>query len=378
MRNKLKSEEGIQFGLRHIPDRKPPLDLKRRIMSNLQTQPESLIKRLKNRVAELFISPGRPGPVLVLASLVLVFFAGVQIDGFLEGPEPVAVSRNEPESIGPEMNADALFYLGRSLLASGQADRALEAFHRATLLEPENPQYTLWQGAAYYALGDIDAERKSYQQLIDSRPDFLPARLNLAHNFLQNGLVDQAKELYEQVLKHDPAEKSALYNRALALHLNDEKTAEIQAWKQFLNQYRTGVWAQRALRHLYENNDYTFRSYFIDYRSVILNQDLLLGSPGGEQEREIEYFVSRLKGGAPEVLHIVVFKQNDATKARQIARSLRSALVGKLPALNDKNIRISWFGEPETFETPDRKSVYLPEGVLIFSAPENKRKEERI
>ncbi len=378
MRDEFKSEAGIQFGLRHLPNIKPPKDLKQRIMNNLQPQHKSLPKRLKERVAEFVTFHGPVGPVLVMASMVLAFYAGMQIDGFLEGPEPVAESQIKTKPIGRQMNADATFYLGRSMLAAGQADKALEAFRRAALLQPENPQFMLWQGAAYYALGDVDAERKSYQQLIDTRPDFLAARLNLAHNFLQNGLADQAKELYEQILEHDPTEKTALYNRALALHLSNEKTTEIKAWKQFLNQYRTGIWAHRALRHLYQNNDYTYRSYLIGYRSVILNQDLLLGSPGKEQEHEIQYFVSQFEGDAPEVLNIVVFKQNDAIQAKQIARSLRSTLVSKAPTLSNRNIRISWFGEPETMEMPDRNRVYLPEGVLIFSAPENNRKEERI
>jgi tetratricopeptide (TPR) repeat protein len=377
MKDKLASETGIQSRLRHLPDKTPPEDLQQRIMRSLPSQRKSLAKRLQKNIRDFFSLS--VGPVLAMASLALAFFTGMQTDRYLRGDDEIVTAlRNESVTVLQKTNAEAAFYLGRSLLVSDQPEVALNAFRQAALLQPGNPQYVLWQGAAYYALGKVEEERESYRQLIDSRPDYLPARVNLAHNLMQNGLPDQAKQLYEQVLQYDPTEKTALYNRALALNLQDKKTAEAKAWKDFLRQYRTGIWAYRALRHLHEIGDYSYRNYQIGYRSIILNQDLLLGPPGMEQDLEIKYLSGRFVDQAPGVLNIVVYKQDDVQQAKTIARTLRRAVISQVSASGNRDVRVSWFGEPEAMATPDRDSVYLSKGVLIFSAPKNKRKEERI
>ena len=275
------------------------------------------------------------------------------------------------------MNGDAYFYLGRSLLAVGQAAEALDAFRRAELLQPDNPDYILWQGAAHYALGEIDYERQSYQQLIRMRPDFLPARLNLAHNFLQGGQLVQAEQLYEQVLERDPEEKTALYNRALVLRLRGKVAAEAEAWKESLRHYRTGVSAYRALEHLHELGDYSYRRYLLGYRAVILNQELLLGPPEAEWDREVSYLARQVAHQFIDVLNIVVFIEGDALQAKQVARKLRLALINRIPGNNKKSVRVSWFGEAESIETANGATVRLPEGVMIFSDPKDYQKKEK-
>ncbi len=379
MKNKSAAELDLQSRLRCLPEMSPPEDLQQRVMESLLSRRKSLVQRLKDIISSMIPwGNGSVGPVLAMASIAIAFFTGMQIDRYLEGPQINLGEGGEVSVVRETTDAESAFYLGRSLLASDKPEEALQAFRRAALLDPDQPRYTLWQGAAYYALGREEDERKSYRQLIDRRPNYLPARLNLAHNLLQNGMVAQAKQLYEEVLQYDPQEKTALYNRALSMHLQDDKNAEADAWKEFLHQYRTGIWAYRALRHLFEIGDYSYRSYQIGYRTIILNQEALLGLPGAARNQELQYLAEQFSRQGAGNLNIVVYRQNDTVKAQQIALSLRTTLNRFMPETGGSSVQISWFGEPEAMVMPDQDSVYLPEGVLIFSAPKNKRKEERI
>lgn len=378
MKNNPVSEADIQSMLRRLPDKEPPADLQQRIMQALPSRRKSARCRLGRRIADFFKTPASVGPALAMASLAIAFYGGMQIDTFLMGSDVEQTTAVQQETVEPESNAEASFYLGRSLLAAGEADKALAALKKATFLQPDNPQYALWQGAAYYALGDVDNERKTYQQLIDRRPDYVPARLNLAHNFLQNGLPAQAKQLYEQVLETAPREKSALYNRALALHLQGDKAAETGAWKDFLHQYRTGLWAERALDHLYQLGNYDYRSYIIGYRSIILNQQTLLGPPDAEQDLELTLLTDQLAGQNLDTINLIVYRRNDAGQAKTNAQSLRKSIISRLPNGADNSVRISWFGESEARTLLNQEKIHLPEGVLIFSTSNTTIKEERI
>ncbi len=378
MSDKFSTRESIEQGLKHLPDMEPPADLSRRIMAALPARKKSCFQRLRDRFAALVSLPVPVGPVLATAGIGIAFFGGMQIDRLLQGPEIPVAGDSRMVKEDPAMNADASFYLGRSLLASGRAEQALEAFSRAARMKPDDPRFVLWQGAALYALGDTRGERQKYRQVIAQRPDYLPARLNLAHNLLQSGRAEQARVLYEQVLQQDPTEKTALYNRALALHLDNDKDAETRAWQEFLDHYRTGVWAFRALDHLYDNEDFAFRSYPVGYRSVILNQERLLAPAGPEREHELRYLADQLALSRQKTVNIIVFKQDDEAGARETARSLRSSLLRLVGDRQKETVTISWFGEPESLELGPGKYKNIRQGVMIFAAPEPARKEESI
>jgi hypothetical protein len=181
------------------------------------------------------------------------------------------------------------------------------------------------------------------------------------------------------VLRQDPTERTALYNRALALHLESDKEAETKAWKEFLDHYRTGVWAYRAMGHLYDNGDYSFRSYPVGSRSVILNQDRLLGPATPERDHELRYLADQIAAMGLRAINIIVFRRNDEAGARQTARALRDSLLARLDGQGrDTEVIISWFGEPESMELDPDTKINVPQGVMIFTTPEHTRQEERI
>jgi tetratricopeptide (TPR) repeat protein len=369
--NRWKTESSLEEKIGTMPDKKPPTDLRNRIMRALPEYREPWFRRVLRLVGTGPVGYRTAG---VMVSLALTFYGGIQFDRFFQGNQQAL---NDPLTIQGNMNDEALFYLGRSLLAAGQSTEALNAFTRAELLQPDNPQYPLWKGKAYRALGALDKERQTYQQLVSKRPDLLPARLQLAGNLLEDGQAVQAQQLYEQILANYPKEKTALYKRAIALELQGNPKGEAEAWKSYLEHYRTGGSAREALQQLQDLGDYSFREYQLGSKAIILNQNCLLAPDGSDQNREVEHLARHLQSESLGKVSIVVFVQNDAQQAKAIAQSLHKAIIEKAKGMGNESVGLSWFDKAEPVDTVNKGGINLSKGVLIFSAPQNNRNKEK-
>lgn len=356
----------IEEELRHLPERELPPGLHGRIMRSLPQRQQSLQQRIIHSITEFIFNWPKPLAVAVASFCLLAGFYG----GVRYGSPPTAIPQFS--------NADASFYLGRSLLAAGEPKEALLAFQQAQQLGPKNPKYTLWQAASFYALGDRTKERQSYEAIISQNPDFVPARLNLAHNLLEEGQFEAADLAYQQVLKRDPAEQSALYNRGLVLHLQDKTAEERMAWKHYLSLYRTGTKAFRAVQYLQNSSDYSYRIYQLGYRRIILNQSVLLDVKGSQHSGEIRFLAAQFATQPEVTLDLVVFHEGDVLQARKTALTLREELEQQLSEKETKEVRISWFGEAETIEKDMKEPIRLAKGVLLFSTPGIRENGERI
>ncbi len=368
---RLHRDLSLEDKIRNLPGKRPPTDLRKRIMSALPEYREPWLRRVMRAIGT--------GPLVyrtvgALASLILTFYGGMQFEQYFHGSPKVS---NELTAASADMNDEAYFYLGRSLLAAGEAIGALNAFGNAEKLRPENLQYALWKAIAYQNFGALDEERRMYRQLLGKRPDFLPARLNLANNLLQDGQASQAQQLYEQILERYPMEGTALYNRAIALRMQSKPEEEAEAWKRYLDHYRTGLPADRAVQHLHELGDYSFRIYQLGQKSVILNQDRLLDPHGYEQNSEIDYLARHLGDRSLGKLNIVVFVQDDAPQAKLIARSLLTAIANRSEEIEKDSVGVSWFDEAEPLESLAKGKIHLSKGVLLFSAMQTNLKEEK-
>jgi len=361
--NRRETKPSLEEKIVNLPDKKPPVDLRNRIMRALPEYREPWFRRM---LRQFGTGPVGYRTVGVMVSLVLAFYGGMQFGRFF--PEsPAAV--NGSMAVTGTMNDEALFYLGRSLLAAGQSPEALNAFSKAELLQPDDPRYSLWKGKTYRAMGALDKERQTYRQLISKKPDLLPARLLLADNLLEDGRALEAQQLYEQILANDPREKTALYKRAIALRAQGNPKGEAQALKSYLEYYRTGAPASEMLRQLHEMGDYSFRKYQLGSKAVILNQECLLDPEGHNQKQEVEHLVRHLQSQSLDKVSIVVFVQNDAQQAEVIAKSLHKAITSKTQGTWDKSVGLSWFDKAEPLDTANEDGISLSKGVMIFSAP---------
>ena len=154
----------LEYGLRNLPDRTPPPDLQKRIMAAL---PEKKRKPRFKQTIRLLGSKLFPAAIewrmaVATVCLIISFYGGTQFDRLTQSDVAPLSGQTLATNI---TNAESYFYLGRSLLSSGQAAEALNEFRRAEMVEPERSQYVLWQGAAYQALGDLKSERHSYERL---------------------------------------------------------------------------------------------------------------------------------------------------------------------------------------------------------------------
>ncbi len=351
--------------LKTIPEREPPQELHSRIMAALAAKKRSPWRRL----ATIFTGPVtlRFQPLrLAAAGLACALFFGLGIlagrsfqpaGGYGQGLPPLAA--------GDRAN----YFLGRGLLAAGEPEQAARYLARAALLSPGDTAYEFWQGVAYGLSGQQEKERATYRQVLDTRPDFLPALINLGHNLLQSGDLDNALAMYNKVLRIAPDNREALYNRGLIYHLQGDRQAEAAAWKRFLATHRSGRWAYRALEHLNNLGDYSYRSGRIGLRRIIFHQAALLGSDETSRQQEVRLLAEQIATIPSGPLNLVLFQAGDAEGARKKVIHLQSLFRSILNRERPQEIRISWFGEAETVRTDSGRNVELESGLLLFSAP---------
>lgn len=368
--SKWKTESSLEEMIPKLPDKQPPAELRKKIMRALPEYKEPLIKRMLRLINT---SPFGYRAAVVAASLVLTFYGGMQFDRIYQADQQ---KLNEWTAAQEDMSSEALFYFGRSLLATGKSMEALNAFSKAELLQPDNPHYSLWKGKAYSAMGALEEELQTYSQLVIKWPDLLPARLHLADSLLRSGEALQAQRLYEQILVDYPKEKTALYKRAVALREQGNTAGEAEALRSYLDFYRTEDSASEVLVRLNDLGDYSFRKYQLGPKTVILNQNCLLDHEGHSQKLEVEHLVRYLKNNALGKVSIVVFVQNDAQQAKTIAQSLHKAIAETGESLENSSVGFSWFDAPEPLVSPNRETISLSKGVLIFSTPKDSLNKE--
>lgn len=364
-RNNNHFQTRVERLLAELDEGPAPPDLLRNVMRVIDARKRPWHLRLRRwltRPLPMGISPAWVGAAMAL-SLVL-FQLGVLSQPGTQTSDPVMLGKATP----PVENGEAMtnYRIGRALLEAGQGDRALTFLAQAVSQDPQTAEFRHWQGVAYWLQGDRERERQSYLEAVRHNPDFLPAHLNLAHHYLEGGEVQLALKQYMVVLKNDPTQPSALYNKALAYRHLDQKQQEKQAFADFLAQYRTGKWAYRALEHLQDGGDYTYRAYRLGRQRVILDsRALLLGDEQG-RTREMQHLSQALNTLSGEELHLVVYHQGNLEEARQTALALRERL--RLVAENREiTIRTSWFDVAEQLTDERGRELAQPHSLLIFS-----------
>ena len=355
--------------LRQTDERQVPADLERKIMEKILTNhiAESPFERLRQWLLQrvtLASWPLRWG--ISLAMVAVAFWLGTLVGGNNLGRmQPIQTMES---AIAPFADsAQANFLVGRGLLEAGKQQLALEFLQQAVRQEPRSAEYGHWQGVAYWKLGDLEKERQSYQQSIARQPDYIPALLNLGHNLLENGDYQQALSQYEKVLRINPYEQTALYNRALAYLQLADNTRAGAAFGHYLDHYRSDKWAHRAVSHLRQIEVYDYQICRIGSRKIVINQQALLGPALPARQLEIERLAGWLQKASAVELHMVVYYQNDGQQGKAIAEELKQQLSAALGMNSTVPIRISWFDEPAAIRSADGAERELDRGLLIFT-----------
>jgi tetratricopeptide (TPR) repeat protein len=365
MKTKHLDNKELEQLLANSVEPEPPPWLRTRIMAEIAGRRPSFSERLRQwwqRPQSVSFSPAWLASTVAVA--VCAFWLGALSEqhgrpdpaGQTDGTLPVLAA-----------NAEANYLIGRGLLAAGQKDQALTFLRQAVRQEPEVAEFAHWQGVAYWTVGESSEERQSYLRSMEKRPDYLPTLLNLGHNYLESGEYRQALGQYEKVLAVDPLEPSALYNRALAYQMLKDTERAQQAFIGYLEHHRTGKWVMRAIRHLHEMGNFTFRNYRIGSGRVVLKMTALLSpdSPAGRQE--LIHLAEALTRAPGNELHLVVYNQGNRSAAKATATALQAQLKKYLGDENVFPVRGSWFDVAETFTDDNGSDRQLTTGLLIFT-----------
>ncbi len=109
-------------------------------------------------------------------------------------PEEAARHAARSLEINPTQHASAVL-LGKSQMAMGQPQKAIEAYNLARRLQPDLPLIVFNLGNAYRDLGDVEQAIRNYREVLAGDPGFIPARNNLGVELLRRQEPDAAAEV---------------------------------------------------------------------------------------------------------------------------------------------------------------------------------------
>ena len=369
--NSLKnSEQELIEQLQNLPLKEVPADLTDRVMARVSPPKPSMIGAVWNYISQSQTISFRPIYAMGVALLILGSFILGQISQ--QNPVQVTTSNGFESRIKPEIleNPESAYMVGRGLLQADNSEaQALAFLQRAALLEPQNPEFAYWEGVGHWANGNQELERQSYLRGLESNPANIPLLINLGHNYLSDKNYQEALEAYQAVLALSPDDPVALYNSGLIYRALNKVPEEISSWRLYLQDNRLGTKSFRAVQRLNTYNDYSFRTYQVGPRKIILNQQALLDESLQEDIRkeELAPLASILEQNGRLTLEVAVFVENDSEAARQRAFKIKEMIS----EMSDKDINtqvgLSWFDVPETMRVKDgAPAAELSEGLLLF------------
>ena len=261
------------------------------------------------------------------------------------------IVQKEPE------DSEAQYYLGRFYLALDRPEEALPHLKRAVQGDPAKADYHFWLGVAYWAVRDFDLERRSYLQALAENPKHLPSRLYLAHNYLDSGKWQEALKNYDLLLRREPYNPEALYNRALAFKELHRPHEEALAWKRYLQYYPEGKWALRAVDHLNQLGQFTYRNFTIGYRRVTLEH---IPFPSGsakllfQGKPSLQVLGTILSINDEISLEVVCYKNGDPSLAAARAKAVKDYLLQRFPKIKPSRIGARGIGYKEKIKTGNK------------------------
>ncbi len=263
----------------------------------------------------------------------------------------------------------AAYYLGRCYLANDKPEKALPYFRKAVELDPDNADYRFWLGVNHWALADFENERKAYADALEIDSDHISANLYMGHSYFDRGKWEKALTHYELVVKKDPYNPEALFNRLECKWQLGKRKELLKEWKKYLEYYPDGVRGLRATMRLNSLGDFTYRNYLIGQRMLTLRTpEFKDGKADMEYESmaSMEVLAAIMEEKKDLVLNIVAFVKGDLELARQRSIEVRDLILAGHPDISSDRLLLSWFGEPEKVDTPEGKKT-VDETVLFIT-----------
>jgi tetratricopeptide (TPR) repeat protein len=122
--------------------------------------------------------------------------------------------------------------LGKYLINEGRIEEAMEHYHKAIQINPNNPEGLTGLGIALAAKGRFDEEIENYRKAIQINPDFYGAPYNLGIALAARGQFDEAIENYYKAIQINPNSFNALNNLGNALAAKGRFDEAIKNYRQ--------------------------------------------------------------------------------------------------------------------------------------------------
>lgn len=218
---------------------------------------------------------------------------------------------------------EALYHLGRSLLAAADLKGAIARLEAAVKQRPQFAEGVLALGEAYEAAGGSANARDCYERALALRPDWVPALVQVARIADLENRLDAARELLERALAREPAHAGARRLLAGVLRQQGDFPRAAALLEDVLRQRPADPEVMVELLDL--------RAELCDWRELGLAARIAEVAAGGEFG--VNPFAC-LSLALPEPVHAVAFR-NFADRVRRAAPRLgvvarRPGSVGRL------------------------------------------------
>jgi tetratricopeptide (TPR) repeat protein len=370
MKNNRYDIEYIEALLHQSSDRDVPSGICDSVMDEILSQSNQPGLFTKLRIwCERMTWPILPLKVATMTALtVAAFWLGTEMGSsdIESGFSPISTYNGHTLAAG---TARANYLIGMGLLEDGQTHLALEYFHKATASGSSPSAHGRWTENDQWPTGDTDKIWHEPPTSASRQAESILFLLNLAHNLAESGNFQGALYQYEKVLRINPQNQTALYNRAISLHHLGKFSDERQALIGYLDQYRSDRRAYQAVEHLQRLGIFDFQIGVIGGRKIVFNQKILLGSLGELRRGELERLATYLQPLYSAELHLVVFHQHGLEQGKNLAAELKHEIQGILGNSWKIPIRISWFDEPAQIQIAGEVGHEQPQGLFLFTQP---------
>lgn len=263
--------------------------------------------------------------------------------------------------------ASGLIDKGAAMLSQERPEDARSLLEEAVRVSPGNADAFFFLGMNYGRLEMFDEEQEAYRKAISLKPDDLMTHYFLGHSYMNTTQWEKAVSEYEQVLSLDPGFSKANYNLGLALKLAGRTHEALAAWKNYLENRKTGGWALRAAAHLNAHGDFTYRTFPIGRQQVVM------GPFNPDEEREtiqladdsLDQIGRSMRASEDLDLFVMVYVKEQPEKARTRAISIKKKILETYPDIPSERIKVSWFDQEDRV-TINQESYALEESVRFL------------
>lgn len=179
------------------------------------------------------------------------------------------------EDIPDYQTADEWVKYGDVKLAARNYDTALDAYRKASSLDPAHIKAYFGQAQVYTQLQDFSSALEMYDFILEADPDFVPVLKNRGWLYSRQQQYWQALEDYNRALERSPDDLSLLFNRGTVYYRLKDYANAIKDYDEVIRQ-------DPAYVEAYVNRGIT-QSVVLEYRRAIadFNQAITLDPDNG-------------------------------------------------------------------------------------------------